>query len=36
VTVYRPGAEPQVLRAEDVLSGEAVLPGFEMRVAELF
>jgi Uma2 family endonuclease len=36
VTVYRPGAEPQLLHGEDVLSGEDVLPGFAVRVADLF
>ena len=36
VTIYRPGAEPQLLRGEDVLSGEDVLPGFAVRLAELF
>jgi Uma2 family endonuclease len=36
VTVYRPGAEPQMLRGEDLLSGEEVLPGFAVRVADLF
>jgi Uma2 family endonuclease len=36
VTVYRPGAEPQLLRGDDVLSGEEVLPGFAVRVADLF
>jgi Uma2 family endonuclease len=36
VTVYRPDAEPEVLRGEDVLSGEEILPGFAVRVAELF
>jgi Uma2 family endonuclease len=36
VTVYRPGIEPQLLRGEDVLSGEDVLPGFAVRVVELF
>ena len=36
VTVYRPGAEPQLLRGEDVLSGEDVRPGFAVRVADLF
>ena len=35
VTVYRPGEEPQLLR-DDVLSGEDVLPGFAVRVADLF
>lgn len=36
VTVFRPDAEPELLREEDVLSGEDVLPGFAVRVAELF
>jgi Uma2 family endonuclease len=36
VTVYRPDAEPQLLRAENLLSGDGVLPGFAVRVAELF
>jgi Uma2 family endonuclease len=36
VTVYRPGVEPQLLRSEDMLSGEDVLPGFAVRVADLF
>jgi Uma2 family endonuclease len=36
VTVYRPGAEPQLLGGDDVLSGEDVLPGFAVRVADLF
>jgi Uma2 family endonuclease len=36
VTVWRPEAEPQTLTEEDVLSGEEVLPGFSVRVVELF
>lgn len=36
VTVYRPDAEPQLLRGEEMLSGEDVLPGFVVRVADLF
>jgi Uma2 family endonuclease len=36
VTVYRPGAEPELLRGEDALSGEDVLPGFAVRLTELF
>ena len=36
LTVYRPGAEPRVLRIEDELSGEDVLPGFTLPLAKLF
>ena len=36
VTVYRPGGSQQVLRSEDELSGDDVLPGFVVRVLELF
>ena len=36
VTVYRPGREYQVLEAEEELTGEDVLPGFQCRVAEFF
>jgi Uma2 family endonuclease len=36
VTVFRPGAEPQILQGDDVLSGEDVLPGLAIRVADLF
>jgi Uma2 family endonuclease len=36
ITVYRPDAEPQLLRGEHLLSGEDVLPGFAVRVADLF
>ena len=34
--VYRPGNEALRLRREDKLTGEDVLPGFEIKVAELF
>ncbi len=34
--VHRPGGEARVLRANDVLDGEPVLPGFACRVADLF
>lgn len=34
--VYRPDAEPELLRGDALLSGEDVLPGFTARVAELF
>ena len=36
VTVHRPDAEPQVLQAGDTLDGGDVLPGFSVRVSELF
>ena len=36
VTVYRPGANPIVLRESDELSGEDVVPGFRCGVAQLF
>ena len=36
VTVHRPESEPFVLSADDQLTGEDVLPGFECRVADLF
>ncbi|GBD36014.1 hypothetical protein HRbin36_01131 [bacterium HR36] len=36
VGVYRRGREPQVLGEGEVLSGEEVLPGFSVAVAELF
>jgi Uma2 family endonuclease len=36
VTVFRPLSEPQVLPGQDTLSGEDVLPGFAVRVADLF
>lgn len=36
VTVYRPDGSARLLRAPDSLDGEAVLPGFSIRLAELF
>ena len=36
VTVHRPGLEPQVLTAADVLDGAEVVPGWRMPVAEIF
>ena len=36
VTVHRPGREPQVFREGDELDGEDVLPGFRLRVEQLF
>jgi len=36
VTVYRSLTEVRTLGSEDVLTGEEVIPGFAVRVAELF
>jgi Uma2 family endonuclease len=36
VTVHRPIHDPLALGADDQLTGEDVLPGFECRVADLF
>jgi len=36
VAVHYPDRSPRLLRNDDVLSGEEVLPGFAVRVAELF
>lgn len=36
VAVHRASADPRVLRAEDDLAGEDVVPGFSLRVGELF
>jgi Uma2 family endonuclease len=36
LTVHRPNAAPEVLAEEDTLRDEAVLPGFQMSVREIF
>jgi Uma2 family endonuclease len=36
VTIYRPQGEPTVLHVGDTLSGEQVVPGFEVPIADLF
>ncbi len=36
VRLYRQGQPTQVLREQDTLSGEDVLPGFECKVSEIF
>jgi Uma2 family endonuclease len=36
VHVFRPGQPPEVLEVGDTLSGEPVLPGFALPLAELF
>lgn len=36
ITVYRPGAEPQMFNRDQELTAEPILPGFRMSVAELF
>jgi hypothetical protein len=36
VTVYRPDNTARILGTADTLNGEEVVPGFEIRIAELF
>ena len=36
VLIYRPGAEPELVNARQILSGEPQLPGFQVPVAQLF
>ena len=36
VYVYRPGAAPQVLDDPATVSGEAVLPGFDLNLQEIW
>jgi Uma2 family endonuclease len=36
ITVHHPDRTSRTLRSDDVLSGEDVMPGFELRVADLF
>lgn len=36
VTIYRPGQEPEFVNARQELNGEPELPGFRVRVADLF
>jgi Uma2 family endonuclease len=36
VTVYRPGVEPVLFSASQELSGDPPLPGFRVRVADIF
>lgn len=36
ITVYRSLKNVKVLREDELLSGEEVLPGFERRVSEFF
>jgi Uma2 family endonuclease len=36
VTVYTPDLTARILRAEDTLDGGDVLPGFTLKVAEIF
>lgn len=36
IDVFRPGSPPERLRANGVLAGEAVLPGFRVFAAEVF
>ncbi|GAB4051521.1 Uma2 family endonuclease [Spirosoma litoris] len=34
-TIYRPDSEPEVLNFAETLSGEAILPGFELTLSDL-
>jgi Uma2 family endonuclease len=36
IRVFRPGKEMVILGPEDILDGEDILPGFRIRVADLF
>jgi len=36
ITVHAPGREPAMLHETDTLDGEAVLPGFRYKIAQLF
>jgi Uma2 family endonuclease len=36
VTVYRPGAEPELFNAQQFLEGGTFLPGFRVKVADCF
>jgi Uma2 family endonuclease len=36
ITVHRPGRDPQVLRENDTLDGEDVVPGFACKVTDAF
>lgn len=36
VTVHQVGATPVILTSKDILEGEQVLPGFSVRVADIF
>jgi Uma2 family endonuclease len=36
VTVHRPGRSPRVLRGDEVLDGEDVVPGFRLPLPEIF
>ncbi len=36
VTVYTPNRQPTILRITDSLSGEEILPGFDLPIVELF
>lgn len=36
VTVYRANRDPKVLQGDDLLLGDDVVPGFRVKVAEIF
>jgi Uma2 family endonuclease len=36
ITIYRPGKNPQILFADDILSGEDVIAGFQIPIRDIF
>ena len=36
VHVYRPGTSPEIFHADATLTGESVLPGFKLRISDVF
>lgn len=36
ITVFKPDQEPRILRGEDVLTADELIPGFRLRVADAF
>ncbi|MBK8098865.1 MAG: Uma2 family endonuclease [Planctomycetes bacterium] len=36
IEIWRPDAEPQTLRGDDVFAADDVIPGFRLRIADLF
>ena len=36
VTVYRPGQSPRILRGDEILDGEDIVPGFRLPLPEIF
>ena len=36
VTIHRPGSELRIIRGNDLLEGEDVIPGFSCKIDEIF